>query len=88
MNDTITLQLTQRGVVTLPKSLREQYNLQTGDFLTLLDLGGVFVISSQRSEVDNFAREIVQKMEKEGATLENMLASIREVREQYHSGKD
>ncbi len=35
--DTMTLQLAQRGVLTLPKSLRETYNLSPGDELTLLE---------------------------------------------------
>jgi len=52
MADTITVQVNQRGVVTLPKTLREAYHIQAGDQLTLLDLGGVFVLSPRRSEID------------------------------------
>ena len=55
MSDTTTVRMAQRGVVTLPKVLRENYNLRPGDDFTLLDLGGVFVLSPRRSEVDSLA---------------------------------
>ena len=41
--ESMTLQMAQRGVITIPKSLRESYGLRPGDTFTLLDLGGVFV---------------------------------------------
>jgi bifunctional DNA-binding transcriptional regulator/antitoxin component of YhaV-PrlF toxin-antitoxin module len=83
MNDTMTVQMTQRGVVVLPKTLRETYNLQPGDSLTLLDLGGVFVISPQRSNVDALADRITQSLTDSGETLESMLLTLREERERY-----
>jgi AbrB family looped-hinge helix DNA binding protein len=83
MNDTMTVQMTKRGVVVLPKTLRETYNLQPGDSLTLLDLGGVFVISPQRSNVDALADRITQSLTDSGETLESMLLTLREERERY-----
>ena len=83
MNDTTTVQMTKRGVVVLPKTLRETYNLQPGDSLTLLDLGGVFVISPQRSNVDALADRITQSLTDSGETLESMLLTLREERERY-----
>jgi aspartyl-tRNA synthetase len=49
MADTVIIELAQRGILTLPKALRERYRLQPGDSFTLLDLGGVFVLSPRRS---------------------------------------
>jgi AbrB family looped-hinge helix DNA binding protein len=85
MNDTITLQVTQRGQVFLPKALRDQYNLRPGDTLTLLDLGGVFVLSPRRSEADALADKITAELAQEGETLESMLAALREARERNHN---
>lgn len=45
MSDTLVLQMGQRGTLTLPKHLRDTYSLQSGDDFTLLDLGGVFVLT-------------------------------------------
>ena len=83
MSDPITLQMAQRGVLTLPKSLREAYNLEAGDTLTLIDLGGVFVLSPRRSEVDRLADQIAGDLAQRGESLESMLLALRDVREQY-----
>ncbi len=83
MSDTVTLQLAQRGVLTLPKTLRESYNLQPGDSFTLLDLGGVFVLSPRRSEIDALAERLTQSLTQQGETLETMLQALREERERY-----
>jgi len=83
MSDTITIRMAQRGVLTLPKFLRESYNLRPGDSFTLLDLGGVFVLSPRRSEVDSLAERITHTLIEQGETLETMLQALREERERY-----
>ena len=83
MTDTITVQLAQRGVLTLPKSLRESYNLQPGDSFTLLDLGGVFVLSPLHSEIDALAERLTYSLTERGETLETVLQALREEREGY-----
>jgi len=83
MDDTITLQMAQRGVLVLPKALREAYHLQPGDSFTLLDLGGVFVINPRHSEIDAIADRITQALLERGETLESMLQTLREEREKY-----
>jgi bifunctional DNA-binding transcriptional regulator/antitoxin component of YhaV-PrlF toxin-antitoxin module len=85
MSDTISLQMGQRGIVTLPKSLRETYHLQPGDDFTLLDLGGVFILSPGRSQIDALAEKISRSLMQQGETLESMLLTLREEREQYDS---
>jgi bifunctional DNA-binding transcriptional regulator/antitoxin component of YhaV-PrlF toxin-antitoxin module len=73
----------QRGVLTLPKSLRETYRMEAGDQLTLIDLGGVFVLSPRRSEVDALAARINRAFVEQGESLEGMLKVLREQRERY-----
>ncbi len=85
MTDTMMVRMSQRGVVTIPKALRESYNLRPGDRFTLLDLGGVFVLSSHRSEVDPLADRISQALTERGETLESMLQALREERDRYAS---
>ncbi len=81
--DTMTLQLAQRGVLTLPKSLRETYTLSPGDELTLLYLLGVFVLSRRRSVIDTLADKITAELVEKGETLESMLQTLRAERERY-----
>jgi AbrB family looped-hinge helix DNA binding protein len=85
MSDAITVQVGQRGVVTLPKALRESYNLRPGDSLTILDLGGVIALSPRRSEVDALADRIAQALTAKGETLETVLQTLREERERCAS---
>jgi len=83
MSDLMILQVAQRGVVTLPKALRDTYRIREGDQLTLLDLGGVFVLSTRKSEIDNLADQIKEVLVDEGESLESMLIALRESRERY-----
>ena len=78
---TRTIRVAKRGTVTLPKPLRERYNIQEGDDLTLLDMGGVFVLSPVRSQVDELADRISEALREKGGTLESMLRVLREERE-------
>ena len=79
--ENITLQMAQRGVITIPKSLRESYGLQTGDVFTLLDLGGVFVLSPGRSEIDAIADKVAAQWTGDGQTLATMLKALGEERD-------
>lgn len=78
-----TLQFGQRGVLTFPKPVREAYKLKPGDSVTLLDLGGVFVLSPRVSEIDQLASRITESLTEQGEDLESMLKVLREKREQY-----
>jgi bifunctional DNA-binding transcriptional regulator/antitoxin component of YhaV-PrlF toxin-antitoxin module len=77
----IKLQMAQRGIITIPKFLREAYGLQTGDTFTLLDLGGMFLLSPRSSEIDTLAGRIAHQWAGDGETLETMLESLREERD-------
>jgi bifunctional DNA-binding transcriptional regulator/antitoxin component of YhaV-PrlF toxin-antitoxin module len=83
MSDTLNLQLAQRGLLTLPKVLRETYNLKPGDPFTLLDLGGVFVLSPRTSQIDDLADRVTRELIEEGESLETMLHTLREERNRY-----
>ena len=83
MADKISLQVAQRGLITLPKALRQAYRIREGDTLTLLDLGGVFVLSPHRSAIDGLAEELRATLLDQGENLESMLQALREAREQY-----
>ncbi|MFZ5821400.1 MAG: AbrB/MazE/SpoVT family DNA-binding domain-containing protein [Chloroflexota bacterium] len=86
MNKTFTVQVVQRGLITLPRELREQNRIKEGDMLTLIDLGdGVFVLSSRRSRVDEIADGLAQEWRESGETLESMLKTLQEARAEYDS---
>ena len=88
MNNTFQVQVVRRGIITLPKELRDNNNIEEGDMLTLIDLGdGVVVMSSQRSRVDEIANKLAKEWQDSGETLESMLTTLREVRAEYDTKK-
>jgi bifunctional DNA-binding transcriptional regulator/antitoxin component of YhaV-PrlF toxin-antitoxin module len=88
MNNTFPIQVVRRGLITLPRELREQNNIREGDTLTLMDLGdGVFVVSQRHSKVDAIANRLAKEWQDSGETLESMLKTLREVRDEYDSKK-
>lgn len=87
-NNTFQVQVVRRGIITLPKELREHNNIEEGDMLTLIDLGdGVFVVSPRRSRVDEIADKLAREWQDSGETLETMLSTLREVRAEYGTKK-
>jgi len=89
MNATFQIQVVRRGIITLPKELRERNNINEGDMLTMIDLGdGVVVMSPRRSHVSEIADRLAKKWQDSGETLESMLAALREVRSEYDAKKD
>jgi AbrB family looped-hinge helix DNA binding protein len=88
MNNTFQVQVGRRGVITFPKQLREENQIEEGDTLTLIELGdGIVVISPNRSRVDEVANKLAKEWRDSGETLETMLASLREVRAKYDAKK-
>ena len=79
-----TVQVRSRGVMTLPASLREKYNIQPGDTFRLVDLDGLFVLTPMAPIVPELAREIEKARLEEGLSTEELLAALREQRERYH----
>jgi len=85
---TTTLQIRKKGAITLPADLRRKYNLAEGEALTLIDLGeGTFLLSPRQLQVDKIANQLNNQLEERGETLETMLLTLREVREDYATKK-
>jgi AbrB family looped-hinge helix DNA binding protein len=81
MNNTFQVQVVRRGIITLPRELREHNNIEEGDTLTLIDLGdGVVVIRRQSSRVTAMADRLAKEWLDSGESLETMLRTLGEVR--------
>jgi len=88
MKNTFQVQVVRRGIITLPKELREHNNIEEGDTLTLIDLGeGLVVMSPRRSRVDEIANKLAREWQDSGESLESMLTTLREVRAEYDTKK-
>lgn len=79
------LQIGKRGTVTLPASLRKRYNLDAGDALTVVDLGGVFVLTPEVSVVSKIAQEVNVLRDSAGVTLDDLLEGLDEERRAFYA---
>ena len=77
-----TIQVRQRGTLTLPAELRDKYGIRSGDTFRLVDLDGVFVLTPMVAMVPELAREIERLREQAGLSIEELLAALRQQREQ------
>jgi len=88
MNNSFQVQVVRRGVITLPKELRDRNKIVEGDVFTLIELGdGVVVMSPHRSRVDEIAERLTKEWKDSGESLETMLSTLREVRKEYDAKK-
>jgi AbrB family looped-hinge helix DNA binding protein len=76
-----TVQVRQRGTLTLPAELREKYGIEPGDTFRLVDLDGIFVLTPMVTMVPELAREIERARVEAGLSIEELLANLREQRE-------
>jgi len=78
-----TVQVRQRGNLTLPAELRERYNIEPGDTFRILDLDGIFVLTPMVPMVPELAREIEQARIEAGLDTAELLRALREERVRY-----
>lgn len=78
-----TIQVRQRGTLTLPVDLREKYGIQAGDTFRVLDLDGIFVLTPMTPMVPELAQEIERLRLEAGLDTAELLQALREKREQY-----
>jgi len=79
-----TVQVRQRGTLTLPAELREKYGIQPGDTFRLVDLDGTMVLTPMVPMVPELAREIERMRLGAGLSIEELLVGLREQRERYY----
>lgn len=82
-----TVQVRQRGTLTLPASLRERYKIKPGDTFHIVDLDGVLVLTPMAPMVPELAREIERARVEAGLSIEELLDSLREQRTRYTQEK-
>ena len=77
--------ITDKGQITLPKQLREEFSLDVGDYLILMPQGqGVRLEKAAISPISRFqamAEETEQRFQSEGVRQEDVEEAIRWSRE-------
>ena len=83
----INMQVRQRGTLTLPAEIRQEYGIKTGDTFQLVDLDGIFILTPMVPMVPELAREIERLREEAELSTEELLQGLREQREKYYLDK-
>lgn len=78
-----TVQVRQRGNLTLPAELRERYGIEPGDTFRIVDLDGIFVLTPMVPMVPELAREIERARLEAGLDTAELLQALREQRARY-----
>ena len=79
-----TIQVRQRGTITLTVELRDRYGIRTGDTFRVVDMDGIFLLTPMAPMTPQLAREIERLRVEAGLSIEEMLVGLREQREQYY----
>jgi AbrB family looped-hinge helix DNA binding protein len=82
-----TIQVRERGSITLPADLRRKYNIENGNILRLVDLDGIIVLVPMVPMVPELANEIERIRLEAGLSTEELLQNLREQRERYTTEK-
>jgi bifunctional DNA-binding transcriptional regulator/antitoxin component of YhaV-PrlF toxin-antitoxin module len=78
-----TIQVRQRGILTLPAELRDRYNIEPGDTYRVLDLDGIFVLTPMIPMVPELAQQIEQARCDAGLSIDDLMTALREQRMRY-----
>lgn len=70
----------QRGQITLPARVRRKLNMDGDTILSVYEMGrGVLLVPGELT-IDRLSREVQETMDREGVTLEDLLAALAEDR--------
>lgn len=83
-----TIQVRQRGALTLPAELRQKYGIEAGDTFRLVDLDGVFILTPMVPMVPELVREIERVRQEAGLSMDELLMSLRALRDQGDSSNE
>jgi len=85
MTNSVSIQIRNKGILTLPIELRRKYGLDEGDIITLIDLGdGSFLLTPIVTRVDRLGDRVAMAMADAGVTEEEVLAVLDEEREHFY----
>lgn len=73
---TASLEVRERGQVTLPKALRDALQLESGDAVRAVQIGDSIVLTPQRMELDALRKEVRRMLKKHQVTADDLLRDL------------
>lgn len=85
---TATIQIREKGSITLPVALRRKYKLERGKTLSVIDLGGGKILLSMKpSKLGRIAARIEKRLSEENISLDDLFGQLDEERKIYNREK-
>ena len=72
--------LQESGSVTLPAEFRKRFDLKPGDEISFIETDDGLLISPREALIDKLLNDLGDKLRAEGVSLEDLMASGRELR--------
>ncbi len=70
------LAVRDRGQVTLPKTLRDALDIETGDTVKAVQIGDAIVLTPQRPDLDVLRKQIQRLMKQQQVTAAELLRDL------------
>jgi AbrB family looped-hinge helix DNA binding protein len=79
-----TIQVRQRGQITIPKKVREALSISEGDILTLVQVDEVFLLIPKKLKGAEITDRFTTLMEAQGLTLNDLLEDLPQIRKELY----
>jgi AbrB family looped-hinge helix DNA binding protein len=77
-----TVQVRQRGQLTIPQKVRESLGIEDGDTMTLVKIGGHLFLSPKGLYGPDLGDQFIKLMDQEGITLADLLEDLPQIRKE------
>jgi AbrB family looped-hinge helix DNA binding protein len=79
-----TAEIKSRGQLTIPKRIRVMGHLEEGQIVSVIPVGDSVIITPKRLELDEARREVKKILKASGLTSQDLLAGLKEEREEVY----
>ncbi len=79
-----SIQVRQRGQLTLPRRLRESLAIEDGDTLTVFQVGETLLLAPRVLKTPEMIDRLADMLDESGVTLADLLADLPRIREEIY----
>lgn len=73
-----------KGQITIPKSIRENLNIEDDTILNLIQIGNAIFITPRELKLSGLAREFREIIKKEGLSEKELMKALKEARKEIY----